>query len=227
MLLSGEIVVAARSSPLSRVQVDEVLAELRSFYSNIYFTSHWVTTTGDKDLVTSLRNMDKTNFFTNEIDQMLLEKKCRIAIHSAKDLPDPLPKGLRCIALTKGVDSSDVIVFRDGDSLSKLQKNAKVATSSIRREEMIKDLRKNFLCVDIRGTIEERLKKLDRGEVDALVIAEAALIRLGLTSRNRIQLPGPTALYQGQLAVVSREEDEEMVELFTCIDVRKKESIFT
>jgi hydroxymethylbilane synthase len=227
MLLSGEIVVAARSSALSRVQVQEVLLELHAFYPDVYFTSHLVTTTGDKDLLTSLKNMDKTNFFTKEIDQMLLEKKCRIAIHSAKDLPEPLPRGLKCIALTKGVDSSDVLVFREGDSLSKLQENAKIATSSLRREEMIKDLCTDFLCVDIRGTIEERLKKLDRGEVDALVIAEAALIRLGLTSRNRIQLPGPSALYQGQLAVVSREEDQEMVDLFSCIDVRNKEAILT
>ena len=92
---------------------------------------------------------------------------------------------------------------------------------------MIKDLREDFLCVDIRGTIEERLKKLDSGEVDALVVAEAALIRLRLTFRNRITLPGSPALHQGQLAVVSREEDEEMVELFSCIDVRNKEAILT
>ncbi|MCX6991253.1 MAG: hydroxymethylbilane synthase [Chlamydiae bacterium] len=225
MLLSGEILVAARSSSLSRVQVQEVLAELNAFHPNVYFTPHLVATKGDKDLLTSLRNMDKTNFFTLEIDLMLLEKKCRIAIHSAKDLPEPLAKGLKCIALTKGVDSSDVLVFRENEGLSTLQKNAKVATSSLRREEMIKELREDFLCVDIRGTIEERLKKLDRGEVDALVIAQAALIRLGLTFRNRITLPGPAALHQGQLAILCREEDEEMVELFSCIDVRNKEPI--
>ena len=227
MLLSGEIVLAARSSPLSRVQVQEVLAELQLFYPHVYFTPHWIETTGDKDLLTSLKSMDKSNFFTKEIDLMLLEKKCRIAVHSAKDLPDPLPKGLRCIALTKGVDGSDALVFRNGESLSTLKKNAKVATSSLRREEMIKDLRSDFLCVDIRGTIEERLKKLDGKEVDALVIAEAALIRLGLTFRNRMKLPGPSALYQGQLAVVSRGEDEEMVELFSCIDVRNKVPVLT
>ena len=227
MLLSGEIVVAARSSSLSRAQVQEVLAELKIFYPDMYFTPHWVSTMGDKDLLTSLKSMDKTNFFTKEIDQLLLEKKCQVAIHSAKDLPEPLSKGLICIALTKGVDSSDALVFREGESLSTLPKNARVATSSLRREEIIKELREDFLCVDIRGTIEERLKKLDRKEVDALVIAEAALMRLGLTFRNRIKLPGPSAFYQGQLAVVSREGDEEMAELFSCIDVRNKEPILT
>jgi hydroxymethylbilane synthase len=219
------ITVGARSSLLSRAQVDEVLLELRKYYPSLSLSPIWVKTTGDKDLLTSLKLMDKTDFFTKEIDQMLLKGECRIAVHSAKDLPDPLTSGLCCVALTVGVDSSDVLVLRDRENLSSLPANAKIATSSLRREEMIKELREDFICVDIRGTIEERLKKLDSREVDALVMAEAALIRLKLTSRNRIRLPGPTAKYQGQLAILAREDDTEMQELFACIDSRRNVAI--
>lgn len=223
MVLSDNmaITVGARSSLLSRAQVEEVLGELHKFREDVSFSPIWVKTTGDRDLLTSLKLMDKTNFFTKEIDQMLLNGECRIAVHSAKDLPDPFPQGLVCVALTEGVDSSDVLVLRDHENVDSLKINAKIATSSLRREEMIKDLRSDLVCVDIRGTIEERLKKLDSGEVDALVMAEAALIRLKLTARNRIRLPGPTAKYQGQLAILAREEDIDMQELFAPLDSRR------
>lgn len=225
MLSLDELVIAvgARSSPLSRVQVEEVLAEIQMHYPFISFSPQFVSTTGDKDLITSLKFMDKTDFFTKEIDQMLLNGKCRISIHSAKDLPQPLASGIVCIALTKGVNPSDVLVLRDKETLSSLRLSAKVATSSPRREDIIKELREDLLCVDIRGTIGERLKKLDNGEVDALVMAEAALIRLGLTQRNRVFLPGPAAEYQGQLAVLAKQEDAEIARIFACIDVRAKE----
>jgi len=219
------ITVGARSSPLSRVQVQEVLAEIQSHYPSIQFSTEYVSTTGDIDLGTSLKAMDKTDFFTKEIDQMLLNGICRISIHSAKDLPEPLAQGLVCVALTKGVDPSDVLVLRDGETLASLAPFAKVATSSHRREEMIKELRNDLQSVDIRGTIGDRLNKLDRGDVDALVMAEAALIRLGLTSRSRIPLPGPAAAYQGQLAVLARVDDHEMAKVFAAIDVRVQEAL--
>lgn len=216
------IKIAARSSLLSRAQVEEVLKELRCFYPSVAFDPIWVETTGDKDLETSLRTLGPTNFFTKEIDVLQLEGKCHISIHSAKDLPDPLPKGLTMVALTKGVDPSDVIVLRDNESFEGLQKGAKIATSSLRREENVYLLRKDVICVDIRGSILERLRQLDERFVDAVVMAEAALIRLQLTMRNRIPLPGERALLQGQLAVLAREEDKKMEQLFACLDVRER-----
>jgi hydroxymethylbilane synthase len=213
------IVVGARSSPLSRVQVDEVLHEIRQVFPSITFDPIWVETSGDKDLISSLKDMDKTDFFTREIDHMLLSGQCRIAIHSAKDLPDPMPSGLACVSITKGVDPSDVLVLREKETLSTLPLKAKVATSSLRREHTIKQLRDDFICVDIRGTIAQRLHLLDSGKVDAVVMAEAALIRLKLTNRNRVKLPGPVAKGQGQLAIVARASDSEMLHVFRFIDV--------
>lgn len=213
------ITIAARHSPLSKVQVDEILNAIRAFRPEINFTPTFVQTTGDLDQSTSLRTLDKTDFFTKEIDQLILNKNCRIGIHSAKDLPDPLPKHLKCIALTRGLDPSDVLVLRNGENFDDLPANAIIATSSFRREEMVKELRQDLKFVDIRGTIHKRLEALDSHEVDGVVIAEAALIRLNLTHLNRIKLPGPTALNQGRLAIVARDNDVEMESLFAPINV--------
>lgn len=120
---------------------------------------------------------------------MLLSKTIRLAIHSAKDLPDPLPEGLALALVTKGVDPRDSLVFREGDSLSTLPSGAVIATSSSRREEVVRQLRGDLVFIDLRGDIEERLAKLTDG-ADGVVVAEAALIRLKLTHLNRLILPG-------------------------------------
>ena len=119
------------------------------------------------------------------------------------------------VALTQGVDPSDVVVLREGEAL---QQGAIVATSSMRREEMVRAIRDDVCFVDIRGTIEKGLEKLFRGGVDGVVIALAALIRLGLMHVNWVTLPGETAPFQGRLAVLVRYDDEEMQELFGAID---------
>jgi hydroxymethylbilane synthase len=219
---SIEITVGARGSHLSRVQCDEVLQELRQHHPHVLFHPIWVETTGDKDLKTSLRTLDKTDFFTKEIDQLQLAGQCRIGIHSAKDLPDPLPRGLVLAALTKGVDPSDSLVLQNGATLQTLPQKARIGTSSARRDQNIRALRPDLICVDIRGTIQARLDLLDRGVVDGLVIAEAALIRLKLTDRTRLPLPGERAPLQGQLAIIALEKDAEMEQLFACIDTRQK-----
>ncbi len=213
--MSLSVKVGARSSLLSRAQVGEVLNELRVFHPNVSFDPAWLHTSGDLDLTTSLRTQEKTDFFTRQIDMQQLQGAFQISIHSVKDLPEPLAQGLRIVAITKGVDPSDVIV-----TLKDLPFGARIGTSSLRREQNIKALRSDLVCVDIRGTIEKRLELLDQNCYDGVVMAEAALIRLGLTYRNRIHLPGECAQGQGQLAVVARESDKEMAALFACIDTR-------
>lgn len=208
-----KILSGARSSPLSRAQLEEIQND--SLLRGCVLDPVWVETTGDKDKETSLRFLGKTDFFTKELDSMLLEGKIRIAIHSAKDLPDPLPKGLEVVALTKGVDPRDSLVFREGESLYTLPRNAKVATSSVRREEIVRSLRSDLQFVDLRGTIGERIALLENGSVDALVVAEAALIRLRLTYLSRWILPGETTPLQGRLAVLARKDDEMMRTLFS------------
>ncbi len=209
--------IGARGSHLSKKQVDEVLQELQHFHPDVTFSPLWVTTKGDKDHKTSLRELEKSNFFTKEIDEQQLQGVFSISIHSAKDLPDPLPAGLVVACITKGLDPADSLVMSPNFTGKK-----KIATSSIRREEIVKKLYPEAEIVDIRGTIEERLRHLEQGEIEGLVVAECALIRLGLTDLARITLDGPVAEGQGQLAVVARKEDKEMLELFSCIDSRTK-----
>lgn len=213
----SNLFVGARSSKLSQVQVWEVLEELKRFHPHVGFSPLFIATQGDKDQKTSLRNLDKCNFFTKEIDEMLLSGTCRIAIHSAKDLPVVLCHGICMIALTKGLDPSDALVLNEGVTIETLKSNAVIATSSERREHLVKLLRADLSFCDIRGTIEQRLQQLDDGKIDGVVIAEAALMRLGLTNRNRIRLPGETAKYQGQLAILARVGDKEMEDLFACL----------
>jgi hydroxymethylbilane synthase len=202
--------VGARGSALSRAQVDEVLRELQRFHPKIIFSPRFSETKGDLDKKTSLRDLPKDDFFTKEVDDLLLKGFVDAAIHSAKDLPEPLPKGLMLVALTKGVDPRDSLVMRHGDHLDNV---SLVATSSYRREEAVLALKSGVTFCDIRGTIEERLKRL-QDDIDGVVVAEAALIRLGLTSLNRVILPGGAVPMQGRLAVVAREGDLEMERIF-------------
>jgi hydroxymethylbilane synthase len=153
--------------------------------------------------------LGKTDFFTREVDKLVLEGLVRVGIHSAKDLPDPMPEGLCVAALTRCIDSRDALVFRE-----RLPQGALIATSSERREHAALCLRSDFRFKDLRGTIGERLGQLERGEVDGVIVAEAALIRLGLSYLTRVYLPGETADGQGRLAVVCRSSDLEMRELF-------------
>jgi len=200
------IEAAARSSPLSRAQVDEIASEM----PEIEFRMNWVETTGDKDQKTSLRQLEKTDFFTRELDEMVLHKKVRIAIHSAKDLPEPIPPGLFIACITRGIDPRDCLVLKKG--LLPFP-GMVIATSSQRREESVRAMIPKARFIDLRGNIAQRLARLEQ-DVDGIVVAAAALIRLKLLDLNSIYLPGPTAAGQGQLAIVCRKEDHEVIELF-------------
>jgi len=204
----------ARGSPLSQKQMWEVLEALKEFHPEVSFDPVWITTTGDQDRTTSLRYMENSNFFTKEIDERQLAGAFRISIHSAKDLPIPLAFGLEIVALTKGLDPSDSLVLIEG------KEPKKIATSSLRREAAIRKLYPEVEIVDIRGNIDERIAQLQEGKVDGVVVAECALLRLGLNGLYRKKLDAPVARYQGQLAVIARVEDEEMARLFSCLDTR-------
>ena len=202
----------ARNSSLSYAQAEEI----QKLMPGVEFSMLFVETGGDLDKKTSLRGLEKTDFFTRELDRLLLEGKARAAIHSAKDLPDPLPEGLIIAALTSGVDPRDALVFRD-----ELFERACIATSSERREAAARSLYPGLRFCDLRGTIQERLEKMEKGEVDGVVIAEAAIVRLGLCGKlNRWFLPGKSAENQGKLAIVVRKEDKQAIEAFRPIDAR-------
>ncbi len=216
------IKVGARASKLSLKQVEEVAHGIRYHHPNLSFAVMCCQTKGDLDQKTSLRDLGQTDFFTHELDHWLLTKKCRIAIHSAKDLPDPLPKGLKVIALTQNKNNEDTLVLKPGATLNDFPKGFKVGTSSYNRKEGIQKLVPNAQIYDLRGTIEKRIHKVIKGELDGVVIAKVALMRLNLMHLNHLDLEIKTSPLQGSLAILAREGDKEMEKLFSSIDSRRQ-----
>ena len=202
-----KIRIGTRGSRLALVQVNEVVEKLgiEDFEIVVFETR------GDRDKKTPLDQVEGTDFFTDRIEEALLKKEIDLAVHSAKDLPDQLPEGLEIAVVTDSIDPADVLVSRGNQKLTELPSGAKVGTSSQRRKEQIQRLRPDLRVADLRGNIEERLAKLDGGEYDAIVIAAAGLIRLGLQDRIAERLPFETAKGQGSLAIEVRKDDQEIV----------------
>lgn len=213
-LCDEPIKVGARASLLSKIQVLEVENLIKKTHPEVSFACNWIETKGDKDRTTSLVDLENSDFFTQEIDQALLQEKVHICIHSAKDLPRPLPKGLKQIALTKGLTPLDSLVIPANKTMNTMPKKPRIGTSSTRRGDAVRKIFPDAEIIDIRGTIQERLNKLLVNALDGVVIAEAALIRLGLVHLNRIPLDGPFAFHQGQLAILAKEENLVMEQLF-------------
>ncbi|MCM8810597.1 MAG: hydroxymethylbilane synthase [Candidatus Omnitrophica bacterium] len=219
-----KIRIGTRPSKLALKQVEEVvkLLGLESFEIKKYDTS------GDRDKITPISEIEGTDFFTDTIEKALIEREIDIAVHSAKDLPDKIKDGLIIAAITKSIDPYDVLVVRKGlnyKNLLELPYHAKIGTSSKRRKEQLKKYRNDFIIVDIRGNIEERIEKLDTGsDLDAIVIAGAGLIRLGLEDRITQRIPfeilKPHPL-QGCLAIETQKDNYEIINLVKKINIRK------
>lgn len=216
--------IGTRTSPLALKQVEEVLGALKTFYPAIKTEIVGIDTPGDRDRTTPIREIEGSDFFTSAIDKALLIGKIDFAVHSAKDLPNSLSGKLVVAALTGSIDPYDVLVSKSGLKLDKLPYKTKIGTSSLRRKTQLEKYRADFEIVDIRGNIEERLKKMDSSDLGAIVIAAAGLVRLGLEDRITERIPfeilKPHPL-QGALALVARNEDLDLVSLLSVIDSRE------
>ena len=211
------IKVAARASLLSRAQVAEV-EKLLHEHLDVNLEPIYTKAIGDIDLKTPLNIMAKTDFFTQNIDQLVLEGMADMAIHSAKDLPESLDPRLEIFAITLGVDPRDSLVSLKY-TLKTLPNQAVIGVCSDRRIQAIKALRPDVITKSIRGAIDERLKMLEMGEYDALILAEAGLLRLKSDIQREI-LDIPTAPLQGQLAIVGLKKRLDLKDIFTPFDSR-------
>lgn len=213
--------IGTRKSPLALRQVEEIAQKLRRFYPDFKYEIIGIHTYGDKDKATPISDIEGSDFFTREIEEALLRGEVDFAVHSAKDMPEPLPKGLAVAALTKSIDPYDALVSKGNLKLDALRAGAKVGASSQRRKEQLEKYRWDLEIVDVRGTIQERLEKLDKDGLDAIVVAACALVRLGLEHKISQRLPfgalTPHPL-QGSLAVEVRQSNRELVELLKVID---------
>jgi hydroxymethylbilane synthase len=163
-----------------------------------------VRTGGDRNQTTPIDQMEGQGWFTAEIERALLDGRADIAVHAAKDLPTELAAGLEIAAVLARADPRDALVTRSGGDVDALPDGATVGSSSLRRAALLQALRPGLRSVPIRGNVDTRLRKLDAGEVDGLLLAVAGLDRLGLSDRigerldPRTFVPAPA---QGAIAL--------------------------
>ncbi|MEI7435824.1 MAG: uroporphyrinogen-III C-methyltransferase [bacterium] len=198
-----------RSSRLARVQTRDALDKLEACFPACTFEDVPVSSPGDRDLATDLRQ-SPPDFFTQDLDKQVLGGELDCAVHSAKDLPDPVAAGLDWLWLPWREDPRDALIRPRGQSLDSMPPDGKIGVSSERREAYCRSRFPNARQSPVRGTIEERLRQLDEGAFDLLVMAGAALNRLGLQDRITgwipvAELPPPDG--QGLLALTFRAGD--------------------
>ena len=198
--------VGTRGSRLALVQTQDALDKLSALFPEVGFEKLPVETPGDRDLTTDLRT-SPGDFFTRDLDDAVREGRVDIAVHSAKDLPDPVPSDLDWFWLPWREDPRDAWILRPGQTLAALPSSPVVGVSSERREACCRNRFPGAVMKPIRGTIPSRLKQLDAGEFDAILMAGAALNRLGLADRVTEWVPLSELAVpagQGYLAVTFR-----------------------
>ncbi len=198
--------IGTRSSKLAIWQAEFVAQKLQQ--KNFEVELIKIQTTGDKILDAPLAKIGGKGLFTKEIENYLAEKKIDLAVHSLKDVPTELPKNFKIAAITKREMPFDAFVAKNFSALENLPENAVVGTSSLRRAAQILKIRPDLQIKNLRGNVETRLKKLDAGDFDAIILAQAGLERLGYTSRiKKILTEIIPAGGQGALAIEIRSDD--------------------
>ena len=220
-MLSRKVIrIGSRGSPLALRQNEEVLALLHPLLPDVDFQVVTIRTEGDIKSEAPLTALG-LGIFVNEIERLLLEGQLDLAIHSLKDMPTTLPEGLALGAIVRRQDPRDVLVNRWGCSLAKLPEDARIGTSSPRRQAQLKSLCPQVTVLPIRGNVETRLRKAVGEEFDGTILAAAGLARLGLTGQIAEYLspqrfvPPPG---QGALAVQIRSDDDPLVDILRSIE---------
>ena len=208
--------IATRKSPLALWQAEFVKSRLQLLYPDLDIELVKMTTKGDKILNTPLSKIGGKNLFIKELELGMLDGKADIAVHSMKDVPYELPKEFKLGAILERENPFDAFVSNHFDSISDLHKGARVGSCSLRRIVQLKALRPDLDILDLRGNVNTRLRKLDDGEYDAIILACAGLIRLGFEKRITQQLNSDQSLPavgQGALGIEIRGGDESIRKL--------------
>jgi hydroxymethylbilane synthase len=203
--------VGTRGSALALTQTTSVIDALRALHPGLDLAVQRITTKGDVMHDVPLAALGGRGVFVDAIEEALRHRIIDLAVHSAKDLPSRVPPDLAVGAFLERADARDVLVSRAG-SLRDLPVGARVGTSSLRRVSLVHAVRPDIETVELRGNVDTRLRKLDAGEYDAIVLAAAGLIRLGLADRVTEWLPAESMLPspgQGALAIEIRRDDDE------------------
>ena len=218
--MNKKIRVIARGSRLSRLQVEEVFKN----FPELAYEIKYLESYGDKNKQISLLNGEApADIFTRELDDAIRQGDADIAIHSAKDLPYPLPEDIEVIALFPAFDTTDSLVSRDHRKLAELPAGSIIGTSSPLRKKGLKDLRPDLTIKGIRGCIEERVQQVKDGKYDAAIVATCALKRLGMEDEIAEVLPFPTHPLQGFLAVTAKKVSQDLKQAFASKSILDKQ----
>lgn len=206
-----KIRIGTRASRLALWQAEFVAEELKKIFPALEIEIVKVSTTGDKILDAPLAKIGGKGLFTKELESQLARGAIDLAVHSLKDVPTELPKDFQIAAITKRAQPFDAFVSNNFSTFESLPENAVVGTSSLRRAAQILSLRPDLQIKNLRGNVETRLKKLDAGDFDAIILAAAGLERLGYSSRIAELLTEIIpAAGQGSLAIETRADDDEI-----------------
>lgn len=216
------ITVATRAGRLAMRQTEIVVSALNRNFSEIDFRITKITTKGDTDRNTALWKTGGTGFFTSKLEQALMENRADIAVHSFKDLPTKSPPELEITAICNREFPQDCLVTGDNiKSLQQLKTAPVIGTSSLRRSAQLRKIRPDAKIEPIRGNIPRRLELAEGKNLDGVIIAYAALRRLGLEDKAAVVfspadfIPAPA---QGALAVQTRKKDKDIAKMVSSID---------
>ena len=218
--MNKKIRVIARGSRLSRLQVEEVFKN----FPELAYEIKYLESYGDKNQQISLLNGEApADIFTRELDDAIRQGDADIAIHSAKDLPYPLPEDIEVIALFPAFDTTDSLVSRDHRKLAELPAGSIIGTSSPLRKKGLNELRPDLTIKGIRGCIEERVQQVKDGKYDAAIVATCALKRLGMEDEITELLPFPTHPLQGFLAITAKKGSQALQQAFASKSILNKQ----
>lgn len=210
--MKAKLKIGTRQSLLALWQSNHIAACLRHQYPECEIELKKIVTKGDKILDVPLAQIGGKGLFTKEIEEELLSGEIDLAVHSLKDMPTVLPEGLCLTAITTRANVGDAFVSNKYASFAELPLGAVVGTSSLRRRAQLLAARPDLNIRDLRGNVDTRLRKLDEGLYDAIILAAAGLERLGHTDRIKSLIPASVclpAVGQGALAIECRANDKE------------------
>lgn len=208
--MKKKIIIGTRGSKLALWQAEWVKNEIEKKYPGTTVSLQKIKTEGDKIQDVALSMVGGKGLFVKEIEEALIRKEIDLAVHSMKDVPAELPVELHISAITKREDPSDVLISKDKKLLRELPEGSKVGTSSLRRQSQLLNFRPDLKIIQLRGNVDTRIRKLEAGEFDAIVLASAGIKRLGFTHlvaeciSKEISLP---AIGQGALGIETRKND--------------------
>jgi hydroxymethylbilane synthase len=214
------ITIGTRGSKLAVIQAQWVLTKLREAAPGLKASLVKITTRGDRDSGTALDKFAGQGVFVKELEKALIDGEIDLAVHSLKDMPTEIPYGLFLAATTARLDPRDVLISR-ADKLVGLAPGSKIGMGSLRRSVQLSALRPDLEICGIRGNIDTRLRKVSEGEVDGIIVAAAALIRLGWEDKIAEYLPTEyftPSVGQGALGIEIRSEDKETASLASAIN---------